>query len=186
MIGEGLAVPLLAVAADFPELAFDPPTARDSFDLGIEADLMPRSGGVGTRVKVFIRRRKLQVELRPRRKAQWEWMRSYFSCLGADRLRRKDDVLFPDARRCPRNMTDDLHEVAHRVRIIHGIVNAEDVGVPRTARGSEFAPGEARRGRDHYYRSLCSVLTSLMWGCWLGARSGSTRPWARRSGSARD
>lgn len=126
MVGEGLAVPLLAVAAGFPDLAFDPPKVLDASELGIEADLVPDSGGVGARVKVFIRRRKLQVELRPRRKAQKEWMRSHFTHLGAYPLRRKDDVFFPDAWRGPANMTDDLDKVSHRVRMMQEIVNAND------------------------------------------------------------
>lgn len=126
MIGEGLAIPLLAIAAEFPDLVFDPPKVLDASELGIEADLLPHSGGAGTRVKVFIRRRKIQVELRPRRKAQKEWVRSHFTRLGAYPLRRKDDVFFPDAWRGPANMTDDLELVAHRLRIMQEIVNATD------------------------------------------------------------
>jgi hypothetical protein len=129
MVGEGLAVPLLAIAAGFPKLAFDPPKVLDSADLSIEADLVPNSGGVGARVKVFIRRRKLQVELHGRRrKSQKEWMRSHFTRLGAYPLRRKDDVFFPDAWRGSANMTDDLDEISHRVRIMQEIVNANDAG----------------------------------------------------------
>ena len=128
MIGEGLAIPLRAVAAGLPDLAFDPPKILDASELGIEADLLPHSGGAGARIKVFIRRRKLQVELRPRRKAQKEWMRSHFTRLGAYPLRRKDDVFFPDAWRGRANMTDDLDEVAHRVRILQEIANANDIG----------------------------------------------------------
>jgi hypothetical protein len=126
MVGEGLAVPLLAVAAGLPNLVFDPPKVLDSADLGIEADLAPHSGGVGARIKVFIRRRKLQVELRPRRKAQKEWVRSHFTRLGAYPLRRDDDVFFPDAWRGSANMTDDLVEITRRVRLMQEIVNAND------------------------------------------------------------
>jgi len=126
MIGEGLAVPLLAVAASFPNLKFDPPKVLDSCDLGVEADLVPHSGGIGARVKVFIRSRKIQVELRHRRKAQKEWVRSHFARLGAYPLRRKDDIFFPDAWRGAANMTDDVEDVAHRVRIMQQIVNAND------------------------------------------------------------
>ena len=128
MIGEGLAVPLLAVAAGFPDLAFDPPKVLDSADLGIEADLVPAPGGAGARVKVFIRRRKLQVELRPRRKAQKEWVRSHFTRLGAYPLRRKDDVFFPDSWRGSANMTDDIEEICHRVHVMKRIVNASGIG----------------------------------------------------------
>ncbi len=127
MIGEGLAIPLLAVAAAFPNLKFDPPKVLDSADLGIQADLVPRSGGAGARVKVFIRRRKIQVELRHRRKVQKEWIRSHFTRLGAYPLRRNDDVFFPDAWRGSANMTDDLEEVVRRVRVLEEIVNADDV-----------------------------------------------------------
>jgi hypothetical protein len=126
MIGEGLAIPLLAVAASFPDLNFDPPKVLDSCELGIEADLVPQSGA-GARVKVFIRRRKMQVELRPRRKAQKEWVRSHFTRLGAYPLRRKDDVFFPDAWGRA-NMTDDVDEIAHRVRIMRQIVDANHFG----------------------------------------------------------
>jgi hypothetical protein len=126
MIGEGLAVPLLAVAAEFPDLRFDPPRVLDSADLGVEADVVPPAGGAGVRLKVFIRRRRLQVELRPRRKAHRDWVREHFTRLGAYPLRRRDDVFFPDAWRGPGNMTDDLAEVARRVRLLREIVDATD------------------------------------------------------------
>jgi hypothetical protein len=127
MIGEGLAVPLLAIAAEFPELSFDQPKVLDASELGIEADLVPRAGGAGARIKVFIRRHKLQVELRHRRIAQRKWIRSHFAKLGAYPLRRKDDIFFPDAWRGPANMTDDLELVAHRIRIMQEIVNAPEL-----------------------------------------------------------
>jgi hypothetical protein len=143
MIGEGLAVPLLAVEASFPDLSFDPPRILDASELGIEADLVPISGGAGARIKIFIRRRKLQVELRPRRKAQKEWVRSHFTRLGAYPLRRKDDVFFPDAWRGPACMTDDLEEVVRRVRIMQEIVNAGDAGsLSAEARSLLPKPGE--------------------------------------------
>ncbi len=126
MIGKGLAIPLLAIAAQFPHLAFDPPKILDAAELAVEADLTPQHGGAGVRVKVFIRRRKMQVELRPHKKAQKEWVRSRFTRLGAYPLRRKDDVFFPDAWRGPANMTNDLEEIARRVRIMEEIVNVRD------------------------------------------------------------
>lgn len=125
MIGEGLAIPLLAIAANFPELSFDPPKVLDSADLGIEADLLPLSGGAGARLKIFIRRRKLQVELRWRKKAQREWIKTHFTKLGAYPLRRADDIFFPDDWRGTANMTDDLDEIVNRVRIMQQIVNAK-------------------------------------------------------------
>jgi len=128
MIGEGLAIPLLAVAAGFPDLAFGPPKVLNAGELGIQADLIPHSGVVGVRIKVFIRRRKLQVELRAPKKAQKEWMRLHFTRLGAYPFRRNEYVFFPDAWRGSANMTDDLDEIAHRVRIMQEIVNANDAG----------------------------------------------------------
>ncbi len=127
MIGEGLAIPLFAVAANFPELRFDPPKVLDSADLSIEADVVPASGGAGTRIKVFIGRRKLQVELRPRKKAQKEWTREHFTRLGAFLLLRGDLVFIPDVWRGSANMTDDPQVITDRVRIMQEIVNTKDI-----------------------------------------------------------
>lgn len=128
MIGEGLDVPLLAVAAGFPELEFDPPKVLHASELGIQADLIPKYGGIGARVKVFIRRRDIQVELRAPSKAHKEWIRSHFARLGASSLLRGDDVFLPESWKRRANMTDDLDVIAQRVRIMQEIVNANDAG----------------------------------------------------------
>jgi hypothetical protein len=122
MIGEGLAIPLLAVAANFPELNFDLPKILNSGELGIQADLIPAIGGAGTRVKIFIRRRDIQVELRGKSVLQKQWIVSHFAKLGATGLR--GDTVYLPKKWKNENMTDDLDEIVNRVRIMRQIVNA--------------------------------------------------------------
>ncbi len=122
MIGEGLAIPLLAVAASFPELNFDPPKILNSGELGIQADLIPAIGGAGTRVKIFIWRRDIQVELRGKSVLQKQWIVSHFAKLGATGLR--GDTVYLPKKWKNENMTDDLDEIVNRVRIMRQIVNA--------------------------------------------------------------
>ncbi len=124
MLGEGLSRPLLAIQARFPDLKFCPPKVLDSADLGIEADIVPNEGGAGARLKIFIRRTRIQVELRPRRKAQREWIKAHFTRLNAYPLRRRDDVFFPDAWRGPDRMANDVEEATLRVTQILEIINA--------------------------------------------------------------
>jgi hypothetical protein len=126
MIGEGLAIPLEAIKLSFPHLRFKPPAVLNAGELGITTDLIPASGGAGAQLKIFIRRKKIQVELRPITKPQKAWIQAHFKHLGAYPLRRRDEVFFPDAWRGPRNMTDDLEVISHRIRIIEKIVNAID------------------------------------------------------------
>jgi hypothetical protein len=124
MLGEGLDIPLMKLQSAFPELNFDPPKVLDSSELGIEADIGGTVGKGGARLKVFIRRRKIQIELRPRTKSQREWVKDHFTGLEAYPLRRADDVFFPDQWRGGENMTDDGNEVVRRVRLMLEIVSA--------------------------------------------------------------
>lgn len=124
MLGEGLDGPLLEIQRNFPELTFDAPKVLDAADLGIEADVIPRNGGAGGRLKVFIRRERIQIELRHRHKAQREWIQSHFKKLGAYPLRRRDDVFFPDSWRGPDRMTTDINEAVGRVSQMIQIINA--------------------------------------------------------------
>lgn len=124
MLGEGLDGPLMEIQRKFPELSFDAPKVLDAADLGIEADVIPRNGGAGGRLKVFIRRERIQIELRHRRKAQREWIQNHFKQLGAYPLRRRDDVFFPDCWRGPDRMTTDINEAVRRVGQMIQIINA--------------------------------------------------------------
>lgn len=124
MLGEGLDIPLVAVQVAFPQLVFDPPKVLDSSELGIEADVFDFDGNRGTRIKVFIRREKLQVELRHRTKSQRDWMKAHFCRLEAYPLRRRDDVFFPDQWRGGANMTADPDEAVRRVKLMLDIATA--------------------------------------------------------------
>lgn len=136
MLGEGLDRPLLEIQRRFPELRFDPPKVLDAADLGVEADVLPRDGSAGARIKIFIRRERIQIELRHRRKAQREWIQMHFKRLGAYPLRRRDDVFFPDSWRGAGRMTADIDEAVLRVGQLLQIINA---------RSSEDLPEETRR-----------------------------------------
>jgi len=125
MLGEGLELPLLAIQEHFPEVEFDPPTILDSADLGIEGDIKLPRQTVGPRLKIFIRRKKIQIELRHRNKSQREWIRQHFMSLNAYPLRRRDDVFFPDNWRGSRNMTSETNEAVKRVRMMLEIVFAK-------------------------------------------------------------
>ncbi|HEY9250301.1 MAG TPA: hypothetical protein VIO38_14270 [Rariglobus sp.] len=125
MLGEGLELPLLAIQEHFPEIAFDPPSILDSADLGIEGDITLPEQIVGPRLKIFIRRKKIQIELRHRKKSQREWIRQHFMLLDAYPLRRADDVFFPDNWRGSRNMTSETNEAVNRVRMMLEIVFAK-------------------------------------------------------------
>jgi len=136
MLGEGLDRPLLEIQKRFPELKFGPPKILDSADLGIEADVVPHDGAVGARLKVFIRRARIQIELRPRRKAQRDWIKAHFTRLNAYPLRRRDDVFFPDAWRSADRMANDVEEATTRVRQILQIMNAQRrEDLPEATRG---------------------------------------------------
>lgn len=137
MIGEGIDRPLSEIRSHFPELIFDAPKVLDSADLGIEADVTPPDGSAGARLKIFIRRERIHIELRHRRKAQREWIKTHFSRLGAYPLRRGDDVFYPTIWRGP-GMTKDIKEAIHRVRLMLQIVNA--------------------RGREDLSEEACLVL----------------------------
>ena len=127
MIGEGLAIPLLAIAANFPELTFSSPRVLGASELGVEAHLAPNDGGAGVYVKVFIRKRKMQVELRGKGRRQQEWMQMHFTHLNSYPFRRDEFVFFPTAWKGSKNMTDDLDEIVNRVRTMQQIVNARSL-----------------------------------------------------------
>src|SRR5205823_3084279 len=111
MIGEGLDQPLLEVQREFPTLKFDAPKVLDASELAIEAPVWDKSGDRGARIKIFIRRKNVQVELRPRNVSQRRWIQDHFSSLAAYPLRRADDVFFPDRWK---GGTGDLIEVVAR------------------------------------------------------------------------
>ncbi|MGE4272957.1 MAG: GIY-YIG nuclease family protein [Desulfitobacterium sp.] len=124
MIGDGLDLPLMEISKAFPEHKFDPPKVLDASELGIEADVGNTKTQDGARIKNFIRRKKIQIELRWRKKHQREWLIKHFTMLGAYPLRRADDIFFPDKWLGSENMTDDIQESIKRVRLMLEIVAA--------------------------------------------------------------
>lgn len=115
MIGEGLDTPLLAIADAFPEIRFDEPTIKDASELAIEAKVALASIPDAARIKVFIRKSRLQIELRWRTVAERQCIQSHFKLLGAYPLRRRDDVFLPTCWKGTSNMTDDLEETTRRL-----------------------------------------------------------------------
>lgn len=120
MLAEKLDKPLLEVQSAFPDLTFESPKVADSGELDIEAHVR------STRIKVFIRKKNIQIELRPRGKAQCEWQKKHFSKLQADKLLRNDYVFLPEAWKGSRNMTSDVKVAIKRVKLLLEIVNAEN------------------------------------------------------------
>ena len=125
MIGEGLDVPLMEIQNAFPNLVFDAPKILDASELGIEANVGNAENQIGARIKIFIRRKKIQIELRPRTKSQVQWIKQHFSQLEAYPLRRADNVFFPDKWRGSENMTEDIQEAIRRVKLFLEIVSAK-------------------------------------------------------------
>jgi len=125
MIGEGLDIPLMEVKRALTSLNFDSPKILDASELGIEADVGDETNPRGTRIKIFIRRKKIQIELRPRTKEQFQWMERHFLKLKAFPLRRADNVFFPDKWRGGENMTDNVQEIVRRAKLFLEIVKAQ-------------------------------------------------------------
>jgi hypothetical protein len=125
MIGEGLDIPLMEIQNAFPNLVFDAPKILDASELGIEADVGNDGNQSGVRIKIFIRRKKIQIELRPRTKSQVQWIKQHFSQLEAYPLRRADNVFFPDKWRGSENMTEDIQEAIRRVKLFLDIVSVK-------------------------------------------------------------
>lgn len=119
-------MPLMEIKNAFPNLSFDPPKVLDSTELGIEADVGDSGNQSGARIKIFIRRKKIQIELRWRKKSQREWIITHFTQLGAYPLRRADDVFFPDKWRGSENMTENIQESIRRVKLMLEIVSAQN------------------------------------------------------------
>jgi len=92
MLGEGLQSPLIQVQNAFPNLNFDPPKILGAADLSIEADVGNDRNQAGARIRIFIRREKIQMALTYRIKSQREWIIAHLTQLGAYPLRRADDI----------------------------------------------------------------------------------------------
>lgn len=113
LLAEGLSASLDRVRQLLAEtLMFGDYMVLDSGELGMEAQLG------GTVLKVFTRRKKIQLELRPRRKEQRAWMLHRFDSLGAGHLLRGDTVFIPPSWRGSRGMTESATEIAARARLL--------------------------------------------------------------------
>jgi hypothetical protein len=120
MLAEKLDEPLLEIQEAFPNLDFSEPKVTDSGELDIEALVR------GTRIKIFIRKKNIQIELRPRGKSQCVWQREHFVKLQADEFLRNDDVFLSSAWKGPKNMTSNIQVAIKRVKLLLEIVNAEN------------------------------------------------------------
>lgn len=120
MLAEKLDEPLLEIQEAFPNLDFCEPKVADSGELGIEAVVR------GTRIKIFIRKKNIQIELRPRGKSQCTWQREHFVKLQEDEVLRNDDVFLPSAWKGPKNMTSNTQVAIKRTKLLLEIVNTEN------------------------------------------------------------
>lgn len=120
MLAERIDQPLLEIAQVFPNLKFEEPNVIDSGELGIEADIR------GTRIKVFTRKKNIQIELRGRRKEQHMWIRDHFRKLEAEHLLRNDHVFIPERWKGSKNMVSDVQSAIKRVRLLSEIIYADN------------------------------------------------------------
>jgi hypothetical protein len=120
MLAEKLDEPLLEIQKTFPNIIFDSPKIADSGELDIEAIVR------GTRIKIFIRKKNIQIELRPRGNGQRKWQREHFFKLQSDDLLRGDDVFLPNAWKGSKNMTTSIQVAIKRAKLLLEIVNAEN------------------------------------------------------------
>ncbi len=119
MLAEGIDKPLLKIEEAFPFLNFSESKILDSGELGIEASIR------NTRIKIFTRRKNIQIELRGRNIEQHKWLQEHFIKLGAKHLLRKDNVFLPDKWKRS-NMTASVTEAVKRISLMLEIVNAEN------------------------------------------------------------
>lgn len=117
MLAEGIDKPLLKIREAFPELVFDESNILDSGELGIEADVL------GTRIKIFTRRKNIQIELRGRKKQQHEWLRQHLLKLG-HHIKRADNIFLPEIWKGSKNMTTSPEIAIKRVKLLIEIINA--------------------------------------------------------------
>ena len=119
LLGDGLDVVLMAVCMTAPAgVNWSDAKVLDSGELGREALVGVGNAGCGTYLKIFVRSKKIQLELRWRTVEQREWMRAHFIRLGAYPLKRTGDVFIPMAWRGAANMTADQAEVTRRLGLM--------------------------------------------------------------------
>jgi hypothetical protein len=123
LLAEGLARPLDWIRQELVgTLQFGEYKVLDSGELGMEAPCG------GTTLKVFTRRKKIQLELRPRTRAQRLWMRQRMEALAAAHLLRGDQVFIPPTWRGARQMTDSAQEAATRATLLSELTGARPRG----------------------------------------------------------
>ena len=126
LISDGLGQPLEVVKATFPNIKFGDLTVLDAGELGIEGDVSGPAGEVGTRIKIFTRRKNIQLELRSRTKAQKDWIVSHAVRLGF--VIREDFVFLPAVWKGVKGMTTDADVACERLRLMLELVCASDRG----------------------------------------------------------
>lgn len=109
----------------------------DAGELGMEAPLG------GTWLKVFTRRKRIQLELRPRTKTERAWMRDRFATLGASELLRGDAVFIPPPWRGAREMTIYASEALDRAKLLIELAVVPVEGLSDQARSLLDPPGDA-------------------------------------------
>lgn len=119
LLAEGLNLKLDQVREKLnTTLCFDAYKVLDAGELGMEASCE------GTRIKVFTRRKRMQVELRPRSKAEQTWMQNHFHQLGLRDLLRRDSVFLPRAWQGV-NMVDSVEPLIHRIKLLIELITAQ-------------------------------------------------------------
>ena len=101
-----------------PHMRFTEPKVVDSKDVAIETKVE------GVTLKVFLRRKGIQVELRHRTVAEEETIRNHFKRLGA--TIRKDGVFLPNAWK-REGISRDISEVLERIQLLIQIIKTDNL-----------------------------------------------------------
>lgn len=121
LMADGIHLPIEKVCKQLTTLQFDDVRVLDAGGLAREGDVTG-DGRILTRLKVFVRRRRMQVEARPRSVLQRAWMRDRFDQAGYPSALRRDGVFIPTIWRGARNMTSDVQEAVRRAQVIYEIL----------------------------------------------------------------
>ena len=123
LMADGIHKPIEDVCRSLPCISFDDVRILDAGGLAKEGDVVV-DGRAVTRLKVFVRRKRIQIEARPRNREQFIWMKNRFDTLGVPKALRRDAVFIPSIWRGAKNMTLDVDEAVKRAMVFLEILKS--------------------------------------------------------------